>query len=570
MTDIRRKNLIAALLCLVTALVYARTAWHPFCANDDQEYVAQNLHVLSGLSLDSVRWAFSSFYAANWHPLTWLSLMLDAQLFGSNPAGYHLVNLAFHLVNSALLFYLLDFMTGALWRSALVAALFALHPLHVESVVWITERKDVLSTLFWLATVFWFAAYRRKGARGYYLLALAAFLLGLLAKPMLVTLPVVLLCLEIWPLGRSAAPAGSGWVARLRAIWTRRVILEQIPFLALSAGLSLVTLLAQRQTVAAITELPLSLRGANALWSTLLYAVKTVVPVQLAPFYPFLPVPLWQAACAAILLAGALYLALRNWQRSPYLLVGLLWYLVTLLPVIGLIQVGAQAMADRYSYIPQIGLFIILSWGACDIASRFPGQRTAVAALAAAFVTVCAALTFVQAGYWKDDITLYEHSLAVTTDNAFAHNMLGITYANRGQGAQALREYQESLRINPDDAGAHRNLGLVLDKQLGRSAEAVQQYRMAESLEPNNPYLHYHMAKAFMNMGKPAEAVVQYRKALELSPQDPYFHNDLGMALVLLGHNDEAIQQISEALRIMPNLGQAAANLQFARSRQGR
>lgn len=564
----RLKIMIAAVLCLLTAAVYAHTAWYPFSGNDDPEYVTQNLHVLSGLSPDSITWAFSSFYAANWHPLTWLSLMLDAQLFGSNPMGYHLVNTAFHIANAALLFFLLAFMTGAIWRSALVAALFALHPLHVESVAWITERKDVLSTLFWLVTLFCYAAYVRRSSTWMYLLSLAAFACGLMAKPMLVTIPVVLLFLDYWPLGRLKLPISSGILNGVKALMNKRLIVEKLPFLALSAAMSIITILAQRQTVAAITDVPLSMRVANSFWSTFLYAAKMIVPVNLAAYYPFIPVPAWKACCAALLLGTGIYLAARNRQRFPYLAVGLCWYLVTLLPVIGLIQVGGQAMADRYTYIPLIGLFVMASWGAGDLAIVFPRVKGVIIAIAVSAVAVYTIITSVQVSYWKDDLTLYSHTLAVTHENAFAHNMLGIGYANEGKGELAVKEYTESLNINPGDAGTHRNLGIVLYKQLGMPTEAVKQFELADRLEPHNQYVHYHMAKALLNAGRPGDAVTEYRKALEIAPGDPYFHNDLGMALLQMNDIDEAIRQISEAVRLMPSYGQAAANLQYAMSRK--
>lgn len=565
MLPARTKIWIALVLCVVTAALYARTAWYPFSFNDDPEYVTQNFHVLSGLSLDSIGWAFSSFYAANWHPLTWLSLMLDAQLFGSNPMGFHLVNLLLHVADTVLLFYLLAFMTGATWRSALVAALFALHPLHVESVVWITERKDVLSTLFWLLTLLFYAAYLRKSAKLFYLLSLVAFTLGLMAKPMLVTLPVILLLVDLWPLQRLGNSSG-GPFGYLKALFGKQILLEKLPFFALSAAMSLVTILAQRQTVAAITDLPLSERVSNALWSTLLYIVKMLFPSNLAAYYPFRPVPLWQASLAGILLGGAVFLALAALRRRPYLAFGLFWYLVSLAPVIGLIQVGGQAMADRYTYVPLIGLFVILSWGGAELVDRFPEIRAAAIFSTAGLLAACAVLTCVQVGYWKDDKTIYSHTVAVTQENYFAHNMLGIAYSGEGKGELAVAEYLESLKINPDQSGAHKNLGLVLDKQLGRSAEAIGHFETAARLEPSDPLAHYHMAKALTNMGRIGEAVGEYRKAIQLKPGDPYFQNDLGMTLLQLNRTEEAISHLSEALHILPSFGQAAGNLQYALS----
>jgi hypothetical protein len=564
----RPKIAIVVLLCLLTAAVYLRAAWYPFSGNDDADYVAQNLHVLSGVSLDSISWAFSTFHASNWHPLTWLSLMLDAQFFGSNPAGYHVVNIGLHIANAVLLFYLLTFMTGAVWRSALVAALFALHPQHVESVVWITERKDVLSTLFWLLTLFCYALYVKRQSVRMYLLALAVFALGLMAKPMLVTIPVVLLLLDFWPLGRFELSARRELWWALKAIWPSRLIIEKIPFFALSAVMAVVTVCAQRQTVADIAVLPVSARVSNALWSTVLYAAKMLVPVNLAAYYPLVPVHLWQVVSAAALLGGAAYFAVRFVGRFPFLSVGLFWYLVSLLPVIGLIQVGGQAMADRYTYVPFIGLFIALSWGAGELALRFPQAKPVICATAGLLLCLCSIGTCAQVGYWRDDLTLYTHSLAVTEDNPFAHNVLGIAHEKSGQGEEAVREYLAALSLNPEDAGTRRNLGIVLYRQLGRPAEAVQQLTMAETLQPDNPFTHYHLAKAYVGMGSLPAAVAEYRKALAIKPDDPYFHNDLGMALLQLNDIDGAIEHSSEALRLLPSFGQAAASLQYALSRK--
>lgn len=569
MPENRLKIVIAVALSLVTAVIYLRTAWYPFSSCDDQEYVAQNIHVLSGLSVDSMWWAFSSFYAANWHPLTWLSLMLDAQIFGSNPAGYHLVNVALHIANTALLFYLFTYMSSAVWRSALVAALFALHPQHVESVTWITERKDVLSTLFWLTTLFLYAAYVKKASKRMYLLSIAVFACGLMAKPMLVTIPVVLLLLDYWPLGRLQIPVCCSAWGHIKALWDRMIIMEKLPFLALSACMSVVTICAQRENLANITSIPLSIRMANSLGSAVLYAAKMIFPLNLAAYYPLVPVPFWTACCAAILLGGAIYLAVNSGHKSPYLPVGLLWYLVTLLPVIGLIQVGGQAMADRYTYVPTIGLFVMAVWGFGDLAQRFPLWRKVICAMVFVILSGYTGFTCIQLNYWKDDVTLYAHSLAITKDNSFAHEVLGVAYQNSGQAELAAKEFTAALSLNPNDYETRRNLGILLYKQLGRPAEAVKQFEVSNRLRPDNPLTHYHMAKAFIGMGKVNEAVIEYRRAVEILPGNPYFQDDLGMALLQLNNIDEGLQHISEAVRLLPSYVQAAANLQYALSLKG-
>jgi len=554
MSGKRLKIVIVLVLCILTGAVFARTAWYPFSCNDDPDYVTQNVHVLAGLSFDSIRWAFSSFYAANWHPLTWLSLMLDAQIWGLNPMGYHIFNVALHVANTALLFYLFAFMTGSVWRSAFVAALFALHPQHVESVVWITERKDVLSTFFWLMTLFLYAAYTKNSSRRLYFLSVTTYAFGLMAKPMLVTLPVILLVIDYWPLGRLEPPscAGAFW-ENIKTLLKKRIVTEKIPFFLLSAGMSIVTIYAQRQALADVTVVPINVRIANALWSTSLYAMKMIYPLNLAAFYPFVPVPLWKTMCAVILLGGTVYLAFRTRHRLPYLTAGVAWYLVTLLPVIGLIQVGSQAMADRYTYIPCIGLFAALCWGVWDLAIRFPRRKSLICATAGTILSAYLVCTFLQIGYWQDDNTLYSHSIAITEDYPLAHNVMAIAYEKNGQAELAVKEYDRALALDPNDAGIHRNLGIVLYKRLGKSAEAVRQLQIADRLRPNNALTHYHMAKAYVGMGRMEEAVAEYQKALAITPNDPYFHNDLGMALLQLNMTDEAIKHINEALRLLPH-----------------
>jgi tetratricopeptide (TPR) repeat protein len=482
--------------------------------------------------------------------------------------GFHLVNVALHVVNTALLFYLLDSLTGAVWRSAFVVALFALHPLHVESVAWITERKDVLSTAFWLLTFIFYAKYAKNSDKRLYLLSIAAFALGLMAKPMLVTVPVIALLFDVWPLKRVTLPF-SGLKDDKRVLQCRKLLMEKIPFFALSAAMSIVTICAQKSTISDIAEWPLRMRLANALWSTLIYVQKAVVPCNLAAYYPLVPVPYWKAAIALVVLAAALIAAVMARNRMPYLLVGVLFYLVTLLPVIGLIQVGGQAIADRYTYIPLIGIFVAISWRIADLAERFPHMRKAIHLAAIALLAFYAAAASMQIGYWKDDKTLYSHSLAVTQDNSFAHNILGIAYEKEGKGELAVKEYNESLRLNPDDSGTHRNLGITLNNLLGMPAEALYHFEIANRLQPRNPFTHFQMAKALMNLGRIREAVAEYQKALEIEPNDPFFHNELGMALLQLNDIDAAVSQLSEALRLMPSYGQAAANLQFALSMKG-
>jgi tetratricopeptide (TPR) repeat protein len=527
--------MIIVLLCSFTAAIYARAAFFPFSILDDSEYVSQNAHVMAGLSVDSIQWAFTTFHSSNWHPVTWLSLMLDSQIFGLYPMGYHITNVVFHVINTALIFILFRSMTGALWRSAFVAALFALHPLHVESVAWIAERKDVLSTLFWIVTLLFYTAYVKRGRLGIYALAMTAFALGLMVKPMLVTMPVVLLLLDFWPFQRlglssftktEAAEAGN-----VHYIGAGKLAMEKLPFLALSILSALVTVYAQSgsNSISSLKSLYFADRIGNALLSYAVYIRKMVLPFDLAIFYPLAPVDLWKACFAFFLVSGMLFLVLRKTGDYPYLTVGALWYFITLLPVIGLIQVGEQSMADRYTYIPLIGLFIMASWGAADLAARFPGLRKAVITTGVAAVVYFAVATGIQLSYWKDNIALFSHTLAVTHENFKAHYCLGMAYSSRGMSDLAAREFKEALRINPDEPFSRRSLAISLQMT-----------------------------------GKIDEAIAEYNKSLEKYPDDFLCHNDLGMAMLQQGRFDEAIQHFSEALRLKPTFDQASSNLQFA------
>jgi Flp pilus assembly protein TadD len=570
MIEKRLQVTVVLILCLVTAAVYARSAYFPFCLLDDWYYVITNEHVLKGLSFSSIRWAFSTFHMTNWHPLTWLSLMLDAQFFGLNPVGYHIVNVVLHIVNSALLCYLLYRTTGALWRSAFVGALFALHPLHVESVVWITERKDVLSTLFCLLTLHFYVTYVKQSKRYMYLLSFAAFAVGLMAKPMLVTIPALLLLLDYWPLGRMTSTQVSvNIMSHLRSD-LKKTLPDKIPFLMLSLASSIVTLIAQKPAVASLARQPLLERLFNALWSVVMYLYQMIFPFNLAIFYPLAAIPVWRVCSAAVLLSGITVAVVKNTRRYPYLGFGWLWYLVTLLPVIGLVQVGFQSMADRYTYVPFIGLFVITSWGAADLSVACCRWRNAIIAAAAGLVLCCCAITNHQLGYWKDNITLFTHAIDITTNNNRAHEMLAFAYDKAGNPERAVTEYSEALRIRPDIVNVHHLLGDLLDQKLGRTAEALKHYEAMVRLNPQNPNGHFRMGSALQKLGKTQEAVTEYYKTLEIDPNDVICHNDLGMLFLALNRNAEAINHFSEAVRLSPTYAQAASNLQFALNRKGR
>ena len=564
-------------LCLVTIAVYAQIAGSPFSVMDDDDYVVRNLHVSSGLNLGSVAWACTTFHAANWHPLTWLSLMADSQLFGMNPMGYHLVNVALHAANAALLLLLLVVLTGELWPSAFVAALFALHPMHVESVAWIAERKDVLSAAFWMLTLLCYALSVKRSSRGMYLGSLAFFALGLMAKPMLVTIPVVLLLLDFWPLRRIGFPPVAGAkvpAERQGPAWSsalRRALREKIPFCALSALSCLLTLYAQSHggAVAPLNRLGISDRVGNGFWSYLVYARKTVFPSDLALYYPLVPLPAWKGVVAFLVLCALAVAALRQARRYPYLAFGYFWYLVTLLPVAGFIQVGGQALADRYSYLPHIGLFVALSFGGAELCRRLPALGKVLLPAAGAALLLCALLTWIQVGYWQDNASIFRHALAVTTDNYVAYNGLGRAYDMEGKTDLAILQFNEALRIVPHDPEFLCNLGNALDTR-GETAEAIGAYREALRGNPRLAVGHYNLGISLAKIGRLDEAIAEYNEELKLDPEDAQTRIDLGNALDDQGKTAEAIGHYQEALRLNPRFALGHYNLGIALEKQGK
>lgn len=488
---------LAALgLVLLAAVTFAPLAGtrYAFINADDKDYVTDNPHVRGGLTVENVLWAFTSFHAHNWHPLTWLSLQCDQQFLGGTAAAFHRTNLALHLLNMLLLFLALEMMTGCWGRSAFVAALFGVHPLHVESVAWVSERKDVLSGLFWMLTLCAYAWYVRHPSPGRYALVLVSFGLGLLAKPMLVTLPCVLLLLDLWPLRRLAI----GW---------KRLAAEKIPLLLLSAAASIVTMQAQHRIVKGPEEFPLPIRVGNAVVSYWRYLRKTVWPSDLAIFYPH-PGPLLSplaAAIGALGLVAATVLAVRACHTRPYVTVGWLWYLGVLVPVIGLVQVGNQALADRYTYIPLIGLFVILAWGMVDFARRRGWPAALPASLGAAGIAACAVLTRVQLSYWQDGVKLWQHTVEVTAPHAISHFYLGDALQAAARDAEALPEYRQALGLAPHYPDAHRRMGEILESE-GKLDEAYAEY-LAELGQ--NPF----SATAHVGLGRLDERAARLRRA---------------------------------------------------------
>jgi protein O-mannosyl-transferase len=509
----KEKNLpiILAAFSIVLLLAYWPAVQAGFTNYDDPLYVTANSRVKAGLSGASVIWAFSTFHSYNWHPLTWLSHMLDVQLFGLTPVGHHLTNLLFHVGNSLLLFGALRKMTGATWRSLCVAALFALHPLHVESVAWVAERKDVLSGLFWMLVIWSYALYVKKPDVPRYLLVAMFFLLGLMAKPMLVTLPFVLLLLDYWPLRRRCpdhSGSGAGPAVADCKTWAH-LILEKAPLLVLSCAASVVAYLAQARG-GAIKEGSFAVNAAQVLVAYATYIKKTVWPTGLAVFYPLNTdsISVRQVAAAIFLLAAVSCLVAWGAPHRPYLAVGWLWYLGSLVPVIGIIKLGQHAVADRYTYIPLIGLFIILVWGAADLAAKWEIRKEALA-LAGMVVILCmAVMTWAQARYWKDSITLFGHAIEVTEDNWLAHKNLGAVLLTKGDLPGALRHVTESLRIMPDSLEYAAQAWIL--SQLGNYHESVAACKKALAMDPDNERAHFVLGMDYALLKDRPSAMTEY------------------------------------------------------------
>jgi tetratricopeptide (TPR) repeat protein len=561
----RRTLLICALLGAVTLAMYWPVFHHDFVKYDDPDYVTENPHVLRGLTWANVSWAFRTGLAGSWHPLTWLSHLVDVQLFGLNAGWHHLTNLLFHAANAVLLFLVLQRMTGTAWRSAVVAALFALHPLHVESVAWVAERKDVLSAFFFILTLGAYVRYAEKVSsvecrvterepgtrkRGvYYALALVFFALGLMSKPMLVTLPFVLLLLDYWPLRRLELSTLNSRLSTLR-----RLVLEKLPFLALSLTVSILTLVFQQKAGAmnSLEASPLEFRISNALISYVRYAAKMLWPAKLAVFYPA-PAqwPVEWVMGAAVLLAGLTVGSVWLAQRAPYIPFGWFWYLGTLVPVVGLIQVGQQAMADRYSYIPLIGLFVAVVWMVSEIPTRRPAFKNWVEALAAAAVMACAVLTWRQVSYWKNNTSLFRHALEATCDNAVAQNNLGVGLLTAGNVTEAEPHFAEAVRIHRNYLEALVNLALCRDQQ-GHLGEAADLYERALSIR-SSVSAHYNLANLRAKQDKPVEAEAHFRAALELNPEFVGAWYNLGILKAKQGQSEQAAQCYAQALKLKPN-----------------
>jgi tetratricopeptide (TPR) repeat protein len=632
-TRIRHDLPVILFLVIATALVYGQVWDFDFIHYDDPHYVRDNVIVQNGLTWQGVRWAFTTTAMANWHPLTWLSYMLDCQLFGPSPGAHHLVNVLFHGINSILLFLILQRMTGARWRSAFVAALFAFHPLHVESVAWIAERKDVLSTIFLLLSMGAYVLYSERRDLKRYLLVLFFFSLGLMAKSMLVTLPVILLLMDYWPLKRFSVaqpqmPARPDPIEESKGKRRRRgrteqkrqpqeakekdqtrpfllMAAEKIPFFVLSAVIGMIAIYTQQRggAVVSFTQLPIAERIGNAIVSYTLYLWKMIWPSGLAVFYPF---PSWSSLeilASAALLTAISAGVLRGRRRFPYLMFGWLWYLLTLLPVIGLIKLGDAGMADRYSYITLIGPFIALAWGARDLAERLSLPRFTLPAVAGVVLGACMIVTYVQLGHWRDSFTLFTHALKVTEKNFLAHSSLANAFVDAGRIEEGLSHFDRAIEIAPRLMVAHYNRGIAMNK-LGRTEEAMMSFRRALEVDPGYPdanvelaslylqrgdadgaILHFGrairttepkpkayagLAEAYILKGRPDEALSYSLQALEGQPANAKLHYNIASIYIHKGRIDEAIRHFQEAVRLSPDYAKAHNNLGSALMLKGR
>ena len=548
----RQEIIICLFLVTATLAVYWQITNHEFVNYDDETYITKNLHVQTGLAFESIKWAFTSFHAGNWHPVTWLSHMLDIELYGLNPMGHHWASLQIHLINTLLLFFVLQKMTGALWQSAFVAALFALHPINVESVAWVAERKNVLSTFFWMLTMLAYVHYTTRPSLYRYLLTLLFLMLGLMAKPMLVTLPFVLLLLDYWPL------------ERLRNQSPFNLILEKIPFFAFSAvSVYISSLSVKYYGIVVSTELvPMQIRIANSLVSYVKYIEKMIWPKNLAIFYPFPDtLPIWQILGAGLFLASISFLVLLNLRKKPYLCTGWLWFLGTLIPVIGLKQAGLwPAMADRWAYVPLVGIFIILAWGGSDLLKKWTHKNVMPAILAIAVILALTVLSFHQAAHWKNSITLFENAIKVTENNCMAHNNLGIALMRDGKSNDAVFYFKKALQIRPDFLKTIDNLGVALF-QLGRFEESISCYTKALKINSENAEIHKHIAIILEIQGEIEKAVQHYTKALLINPELADVNYCLANALANQKDFEKAKYQYREAIKKDPGHSNAHYNL---------
>jgi tetratricopeptide (TPR) repeat protein len=560
--------MVGIFLLVIVWIAFGHALSHDFVGYDDQRYVVQNPWVTNGLTPGGIQWAFTHVHASNWHPLTTISHMLDCQLYGLQPWGHHLTNILLHAAAAILLFLALWELTGNLWPSLLVAAVFAVHPLRVESVAWVSERKDVLSGVFFMLTLWAYARYARSNGPSpfRYVTVVVFFAFGLMCKPTLVTLPFVLLLLDYWPLGRSQPSSLDGGISRSRWRW---LVVEKLPLFVLSAAACVATLLAQKQALDASLKPPLMERVDNALISYVIYVGQMIWPARLAVLYPYpegnLKVP---QVILALLLLLMISVAFFLWRRKyPFLLTGWLWYLGMLVPMIGIVQVGSQVRADRYTYLPQIGLYLLGAWGAMELFHQWRRTREVLAITAVLIIVALTTRSYLQTSYWRDTETLWKHAIASTSNNYIAHTNLAQTLSQSGRFAEAIAECEKALKIKPDLAAAHNNLGSALQQntqsgdgargQDGAVDEAIEHFRKALQIKPDFTQARSNLGTTLLQKGQVDEAIAQFQKTLEMEPNYAEGEFSLGKAFLQKREVNEAIVHYQKALEINPDYAEA-------------
>lgn len=602
-TAMSRKNILILILIISTVFVYWNAVGNDFIMFDDDTYIYENPFLRNNGIMSAVHWALTTFHAANWHPVTWFSHMLDIQLFGLAPAGHHAMSVLFHVTNTVLLFVLLHRVTGAVWRSGIVAALFALHPLHVESVVWVAERKDVLCAFFYLLSLYVYAGYVKNPKIARYVPVVITVALALASKPMAVTLPAAMLLLDLWPLQRTGyridfTSGITATGARTRSV--RYLCIEKIPFMMLAAISSSLTYIAQRHgnAITTLANTSVMTRLENAALTYVKYLGKTIWPHNLTIFYPFpKDIPAMQAIAACIALAVVTTVAIKQFRQRPYILFGWLWYCGTMLPVIGIVRVGLQGMADRYTYIPLIGIFVSLVWWGADISKNRPHRNYLLGVPTAILLTISALLTWQQISYWQNTTTLFTHALAATDDNYLAHTVLarqlekegrleealahldtavniapwyeyakirqGIILKSQGRLDAATMKYTEAILQNNNSVSGHINLGIVLGLQ-DKLEEALRNFDTAVRLDPHSALGHYNMGLTLSRLERIDEAIIHYETANRIDPFNPECHNNYGIALINKGRVHEAIREFMIAVKLKPDFFDAVSNRELA------
>jgi len=562
------KLLISLFLTMAVIIAYWQVKDFGFVYFDDNLYITDNRYVQEGLTAKGLVWAFTTYHAANWHPLTWLSHMLDCELYGLNPMGHHWTNLQFHIANSLLLFFILQKMTGVIWRSGFVAALFALHPLHVESVAWIAERKDVLSTFFGLLTILAYHYYVKQPRVIIYLLVILFFGLGLMAKPMLVTFPFLLLLLDYWPLKRfqynnNRAHSNSLWCFDFHKFL--RLFLEKVPLLFLSVISSGVTIIAQKgmNALPPLEFYSLSVRIENTFVTYINYLIKTIWPQSLSVYYPHPgdTLLLWQVFSAIMLIAGISILATYTIKQYPYLAVGWFWYIGSLVPVIGLVQVGGQAMADRYTYIPLIGIFIMVAWGIPAFLVHWRYRTIFSAIFAIIILLTLTARTSIQVGHWKNKITLFENAMRINYNSSLIHRHLATAFIEAGNVDRAIFHYYEVLAIEPENLAAHNNLANIYFAR-EKFEKSIFHYKEALRNSPDCEVAHYNLGMLLVKQGKIKNGVLHLLEAVKIKPDFAQAYNEIGMILARQGDYKKACIFFSRAILERPDFSKAKINFE--------